>query len=254
MNSAHWDSLAQNFNAEVLQIVDRDLSGVFFEELDQVANGRGTAADLGCGAGSLLPHLGERFEHVYAVDFAPRLLELAERNVEYDNVEYVRCNLASSREMPFEADVTFCVNALIHPRHFIRQKILNSVFRATAPGGSAMVVTPSLESVYNTYQALIRCAERQEESRHQTVRQLNRSFSREVLSPVEGIVDIGGAQTKCFMLEELLLFMEEAGFELERARRVRFPWSEEIADAPRWLRDPYPWDWLIVARRAGAEN
>ena len=36
-------------------------------------------------------------------------------------------------------------------------------------------------------------------------------------------------------------------YEIEK---IEYAWDADFEDAPRWMQDPYPWDWLIVARKA----
>ncbi len=246
-----WDSLADSFEADVLEIPDEDLHGILVEEIAKLsAGGHGEAADLGCGAGSLLPALEGAFSRIHAVDFAPGLLEQARLRAGSPRICFRKHDLSSGRPLPFTVDVTFCVNVLIHPRHEVREKMIRSVFRTTRKRGRCLVVVPSMEAVLHTYQTLIRIESRAGRARARALRAASRLFGKEVLDPVDGIVDIGTVPTKCYTREEITNFLVDAGFEIERVRRVEFPWSEEIDHAPSWLGAPYPWDWLVVARRA----
>jgi hypothetical protein len=31
--------------------------------------------------------------------------------------------------------------------------------------------------------------------------------------------------------------------------KVEYDWSTEFADPPRWMKDPYPWDWLVLSKK-----
>ena len=249
MNKTSWDSLAGNFEHNVLEIANCDMHSTLKKEITRVAKGRRLAADLGCGAGSLLPLLCRKFSTVYAVDYSTALIQEAQTRVKSPKVQFIRHNLAGDRPLPFAADVTFCVNALINPRHSIRRKIAQSIFNATKKNGLTVIVLPSLESVFHTYHTLIRCQVRQGRKRHQAVRSMNRLFGTEVISPAEGIVTIGSSPTKCFMHEEIKMFLSDTGFEVTKIRRIEYPWTEEITNAPKWLKAPYPRDWLVIARR-----
>ena len=106
-----------------------------------------------------------------------------------------------------------------------------------------------MESVIHVYQSLVRCSVREKEDRRKAVRDITRLYKKEVLSPVEGIVSIGGTPTKCFTREEISIFLSEIGFTVDDILRVEYPWTEDIDDAPRWLKEPFPWDWLIISRK-----
>ena len=252
MNRKHWDTLAETFETSVLEISKMDLNGVLDEEVGRVAKGlksRGVAADLGCGPGSLLPLLSRKFATVHAVDFSTKLLEGAARRCDAPNVRLLQRSLTGDKPLPFKADVSFCVNALISPRAALREKMFGMIRGGTKKGGHGVFVVPSLESLFHAFHALIRCRTREGMPRARALRLADDLFEEEVISPVGGVVDIGSVPTKCFLREELVTVLEDAGFEVERIRRIEFSWEEEIENAPRWLKAPYPWDWLAVAKR-----
>ncbi|MDH4238885.1 MAG: class I SAM-dependent methyltransferase [Phycisphaerae bacterium] len=249
MSKGYWDSLAPCFEQSVMQIAEHDLDSTLKDEIRRVSKGRRLAADLGCGVGSLLPLLCESFTTVYAVDYSAALLNEAQRRVTSPKINFIQHNLAGDKRLPWVADVTFCVNALITAKPSHRRKIGRSVFNATKENGLALIVVPSLESVFHTYHTIVRCNVRDGYKRHQVLRSVNRLFKTEVISPADGIVNIGDRATKCFMREEIITFLSDIGFEVAKVQRVQYPWHEEMTDAPSWLKAPYPWDWLVVARR-----
>ena len=249
MSIKSWNSLASDFEDDVLEIATHDLRGVLKEQVKRAAKGRTTAADLGCGPGSLLPLLCNKFKTVYAVDYAAELLKVAEQRNDFSNVQYLKHDLAGKEALPFAVDVTFCVNTLICKSDSMRHNMGQSLWHATKKKGLCVVVVPSMESVTHVYQTLVRCNERDKMSRSRAIAAMNRIYKKEVLSPVDGIVNIGGAATKCYTREEISIFLSEFGFNVEQILRIEYPWSEEIDHAPRWLKEPYPWDWVVVGRR-----
>lgn len=250
MSVKSWNSLASNFDDYVLEIANHDLHGIINEQIERLVDKGTTAADMGCGPGSLLPLICNRFETVYAVDYADELLRVAKEKNDQKNIKYFCHNLASTTPLPFTADVTFSVNALISDSHVIRKAIAKSLFRTTRKNGYCVVVVPSMESITHVYQALVRCNERKKMDRGKAVRVMNRLYSKEVLSPVDGIVSIGGTPTKCFTREEISIFLSDTGFTVDQALKVEYPWAEEIDDAPQWLGEPHPWDWLVISHKS----
>jgi ubiquinone/menaquinone biosynthesis C-methylase UbiE len=249
MSKASWDSLAPCFEQSVMQIAEHDLDSTLKNEIRRIAKGRRLAADLGCGVGSMLPLLCRNFSTVYAVDFSSALLKEAKRRVTSPNVCFIRHDLAGDKRLPVVADVTFCVNALITDRPSHRRKIARSVLNATKKNGFSLIVVPSLESVFHTYHTIVRCNVKDGYEHSRTLRSVNRLFENEVISPADGIVNIGSSPTKCFMREEIMAFLSDTGFEINKIQRVQYPWHEEMTNAPAWLEEPYPWDWLVLARR-----
>lgn len=249
MSTHYWNSLASDFENDVLEIADHDFRGVLKQQIKHISKGRSTAADLGCGPGSLLPLLCNQFKTVHAVDYAAELIKLARQRYDYKNVEYHVHDLAGKKNLPFAAEVTLSVNALITHNDAMRQNMAKSLWRTTKKNGRCLVVVPSMESITHVYQAMVRCKKRDKMKHSRAVAAMNRIYQKEVLSPVGGIVDIGGTPTKCYTREEIDLFLSDVGFDIEQISRVEYPWSEEIDHAPRWLKDPYPWDWLVIGHK-----
>lgn len=249
MSVKSWNSLASDFENDVLEIATHDLNGVLKEQVECIAKGRPIAADLGCGPGSLLPLIYDKFKKVYAVDYAAELINVAKQRYDFNNIEYLVHDLIGKKRLPFTADVTFSVNALITKSDSDRRHMAKSLCRATKRNGACVVVVPSMESVTHAYQAMVRCKVRDKMNHNRALAAVNRIYNKDVLSQVGGIVSIGGTPTKCYTREEIAIFLTDAGFDVENILRIEYPWSEEFDNPPRWLKAPYPWDWLIIGRK-----
>ena len=77
MDRNYWDSLADCYEEDLLEIAREDRAGALGEELAALGGAGISVADLGCGPGSLLPLLTRHFGKVIAVDYAPQLLKRA---------------------------------------------------------------------------------------------------------------------------------------------------------------------------------
>ena len=64
-----------------------------------------------------------------------------------------------------------------------------------------------------------------------------------------GIVALDGVATKHYLREELEVTLRVLGLEPIDTRKVEYAWSTEFDEAPSWLQAPYPWDWMVVARK-----
>ncbi len=68
-------------------------------------------------------------------------------------------------------------------------------------------------------------------------------------SLAEGLVPIDGVETKHYMSPEIERDLAEVGIRVLKMERVNYGWHTEFDAPPRWMRDPYPWDWLVVGQK-----
>ncbi len=43
--------------------------------------------------------------------------------------------------------------------------------------------------------------------------------------------------------------MWEGPFRVDALDKIEYRWKTEIKQPPKWLGEPYPWDWMLVATR-----
>ncbi len=245
----YWNSLAETYGRDLLEIVHEAGAGVLRDEIARFAAPEHRVADLGCGPGSLLPFLSKHFREVVAVDYAEELLDAARRRCGERNVTFHRHDLSSGKELRLEVEVACCVNALIDPDRRKREMMVRTVASSVAAGGTVVIIVPALESVFHVYHSLLRCRRRQGSPAGLTEKQAERDLAAEVDSLAGGIVRVGGVPTKYWMREEIAGALEDHELMVKRMRRVEYAWKEEIDDPPAWLLKPQPWDWLVVAQR-----
>jgi len=249
VDEQYWDDMAERFEGGVLEIAGVDLEGVLAEEIKRLRWAGRTAADLGCGPGSLLPQLAEAFVHVEAVDYSQELLDKARLRHARPNVRFHRADLIEGGLRGMQVDVVFCVNVLLVPKRGKLEKIVKAVRGALKPGGHAVFVVPSFESVLHVHESLARCRRKDGAPAGLSRKKAEKALHKAVHSFVEGVVDISGVLTKHWTQTDLEGVLEDGGFEVERVRKVPFPWDEELTRPPEWLDRRRPWDWLAVARR-----
>ena len=249
MNQRYWDKLARSFSEDVIELAKEDRNGVLLEELNKVASKRKTVTDLGCGPGILIPELIKRFKSVCAVDFSKKLLALAVDRYPNEKISYLQADLTQSIEPACPSDVTVCSSVLILSSRKKRRRVMESIVRFTRKGGTVIVTVPALESCIHVYQTLIRLRKELGGDNGVSRSEARRQFVAEVPSVLDGNVSIRGVPTKHWMQDEITQHITDAGLTVERVRRVEFHWESEIDSPPEWLDAPFPWDWLIVARR-----
>lgn len=246
MDRNYWDSLADCYEENLLEIAREDRCGTLSEELKALGGDGIRVADLGCGPGSLLPLLARHFEEVIAVDYARQLLDRARQRCRSRKVSYACHDLSRGSELPFQVEVVCCINALIDPDRGRRLGMLRSLRSAMRKQAMAIIVVPAFESVFHVYHTLRRIRERSGTPEGLSAEEAERLLKGEVRSFSDGVVRVGGVPTKYWFREELIAALAEQDLRVRRIRRVEYPWSEEIENSPRWLEGMRPWDWLVV--------
>jgi 2-polyprenyl-3-methyl-5-hydroxy-6-metoxy-1,4-benzoquinol methylase len=250
MDERFWDQMASHYETEIFSALASDRDGVFAERFNKHTRRGDTVCDFGCGVGRFVPLAACRAKKVYAVDFSQDLLDVAQgEHGQVKNVEFQRRDLTAGRPRICKADVGLCVNVLIMPERERRDAILANVRRNLQPGGLLLLVTPSLETALLTYHRIIEWHLREGDSYRDAARSAAESARDEVASIAEGIFKIQGTPTKHFLREEAHLMLHEHRFEPIETVKIQYAWQDDLADAPRWMQQPYPWEWLFVARR-----
>ena len=65
----------------------------------------------------------------------------------------------------------------------------------------------------------------------------------------QGVVEINGVPTKHYLEEELKVILDSVNFDVLSISKVEYDWDNEFDSPPEWMKDPYPWDWLVIARK-----
>ena len=254
MDRSYWDRLAPLYDQEVLSSFDADLSGIIGRRLDALGGTRKTVLDLGCGVGKYLRPLSERFGRVLGVDHSEELLKIAERDHGHlKNVELRRLDASKVRSVPgMRADVVVCANVLIMADADLREAILKAAKRSMARGGRLFLVVPSLESALLAHRRLVQWYDRDGSDDAETEAEEDgfAPSKRACRDLLRGVIRIDGVPTKHYLAEELNLMLRDRGFRILHLDKVSYGWDSEFSDAPRWMRDPFPWDWMVVAQRS----
>jgi len=247
MDTDYWNRGIKDYDQEVLDSITADREGVILSRLEQYARKEKLAADFGCGVGNYVSALARRFKHVYAIDFATRLLNIAQERCDESNVRWMQGDLATSKFHMRRAHFGVCQNVLISPERRKRRAILKNISRHLVRGGHLMLLVPSTESAIYANQRLVEWNRREGLRGKQLTREVE--APRNTLELVDGLFGRDGVPTKHYLKEEAGMMLERMNFEPLSIDKVEYDWDSEFADPPPWLRDPYPWDWLVVAGR-----
>ena len=119
--------------------------------------------------------------------------------------------------------------------------------------GHLVLVVPSLESALYTDYRLIDWNLRSGMSPGNAVRsgfRPNKGMNIPRLR--QGIVKIDDIDTKHYLKEELIVLLENRGMRVIEIEKIEYSWETEFDQPPRWMKEPFPWDWLCVAGKKGS--
>jgi SAM-dependent methyltransferase len=251
MNRTYWNRMAARYETEIFSVLKHDRAGLIAEKARRFGDKKQTASDIGCGPGYFLPMLSRLFRKVHAVDISSRNIAKARAaGARLPNVDYQTADLAAPGVRLPRADFALCVNAAIAPSLAHRNRMLDVTCRHLRPGGHLVLVVPSLESAFLTDFRLIECNLRNGMRPGSAVRSgfgANPKAGR--VRVHEGVLRIDKVETKHYLQEELLILLQSRGMRTLEIEKIEYPWTTEFTHAPRWMRSPFPWDWLVVARK-----
>ena len=250
MNRAYWDDLAESYDEQIFSVLGHDREALLAGLIDRFAAPDATAADLGCGPGQITPLLARAFGEVHACDLSDALLDQARAAcAAQDNVHFHRCDLSDLSCAPHPpADFVLCVNVILSASLEHRERLWEQVTQLVARGGTLVLVLSSHESaLYTNFRRLdwhVRAGLDAEDAiRHSLARTGN------VPQLEHGVRGIEGVKTKHFLREEIMVQLADRSLHVESVEKLRYGWEVEFPDPPDWLGSPYPWNWLVVARR-----
>ncbi|MCW5906227.1 MAG: class I SAM-dependent methyltransferase [Chitinophagales bacterium] len=242
MDKQYWEKVAPDNDNQIFDVLKNDKQQKIVAHISSIASREKTVMDVGCSVGKWLPLLSASFKKVYAVDIADKYIELAKaNNAHLENVEYIRTDFSKARSKFPVCDAAVCINAILTPSYKKQINFFNNLSRVVRKGGNLILVVPSLESALYSEAMLCRWDFSDGKKKPGTKR-----HKGDVL---HGAIDIDGMPTKHFLREELAATLTLEGFEVQATEKIEYTWESEFTNPPSWLKAPYPWDWLVVAKK-----
>src|SRR5687768_11720324 len=247
MDRKYWEDIASSYNEEIFDVLRNDTSGVIISAIRQLASKDKNVIDIGCAVGKWLPLLASNFKNVIAADISAANLEIARENCkEFSNIEYVRMDMSARKQKIIACDTAVCINAILTSSEKKRINFFKSLSRCLVTGGELVLVVPSLES--SMYTSIIR--KRWKVDKESRGSNSPRTAIKKLKNLKQGNVEIDGVPTKHYLESELELLLYLEGFTIDTIEKVEYSWKTEFIKPPKWLKHPYPWDWMCVARKA----
>jgi len=247
MDRNYWEKIAPNYEDEIFDVLQNDKSGKIAAAIKKIASQKKSVIDIGCAVGKWIPLLAKSFGQVIAADISATNLKIAkEKYVALDNVEYLRTDMSGNSLTVTPCDAAICINAILTDSLKKRINFFHSLSMCLNKGGDLVLVVPSLES--KLYTNII--ASRWNVDNDNKVKIASSKKALELANNIKyGVTDIDNVPTKHYLKEELKLLLTLEGFEVKQIEKIKYNWTTEFHNAPEWLKGPYPWDWLCVAKR-----
>ena len=250
MDKDYWDSMAGAYEEEILSVLHNDARGLIKERLLRLASKKASVADVGCGIGHFLPLLSKNFGKVYANDISGELLKRARRDHGHRvNIEFLPGDISIvSKKIP-RVDCVVSVNALIASSLAAREGIFKAIASRLKPKGHLILVVPSLESMLLVDIRFLQWKRRTGVIPQKALRSTYPSDPSGDNKMRQGIIAIDGVATKHYLKEELEMILSSHKLDILEITKIKYGWDSELEHPPAWMQAPYPWDWLVMARR-----
>lgn len=253
MDVNYWNEFAHEYDDHVIDAFTYGRSKTVGQQVKRFASPEKDVADFGCGPGKMLPYLSEKFRSVYGFDFSDKLLESAhKRCADLKNVHIAQADLTLPVDHLPMVDVIVSLNAVLMPDPEMRMNFLRGMASRLKPGGHLILNVPSVESLLYSYFRETEWWRKLGNPPREAEALVDASYIIQPDKTAQGIFIRGTEPTKHYLREELIVLgQQEMGLEVLDVLKMEYDWATEMEDdhVPEWMGDPYPWDWILVAKK-----
>ena len=247
MNRTYWEKIASDYDDEIFDVLQNDKKAIIRSAIKKLSSPDKTVIDIGCAIGKWLPVLSPAFKKVYAVDISAKNLEIAKKNYpQYTNIEYLRIDMSGKKAKVPRCDFAICINAILSTSLKKRNTFFQSISSCVKKNGHIILIIPSLESylfsgiVANQWKIDKTLLEKKLSGKEALGKWNNIK---------QGNADIDNVPTKHYLKEELILLLSQEGFVVGNFQKIEYDWNTEFIKPPSWLKEPKPWDWMVIAKK-----
>ncbi len=247
MKRSYWEKMATAYGEEIFDVLHNDKKALIRSVISQHASKNKTVIDIGCAIGKWLPVLSPAFKKVVALDISAKNLKIAQQLYpQYKNVQFLRADMSGKKTKVPQCDFGICINAILTPSVKDRNIFFQSLSACVKKGGRIVITIPSLESWLFT--SLVQKQYNIDRSVFPATKNAKEAL-RKWNNIRQGNADIDDVPHKHYLKEELQLLLNDAGFTSEKFQKIEYNRDTEFIKAPKWLKEPRPWDWMVVARK-----
>ena len=241
----HWNKIGASYNQQIFDVFASDKKKILPKFLKKQRNPKATAIDFGCGNGKAFPLLAPLFKELIAADISEELLNQA-KATRYKNVKFLQADLAKPNVSLPSVDFIFSCNVIMLPEPQRNYQMLTNIHQSLKPGGNALLIVPSTESILFAGWRLIDWYRREGVAPKDIDASELSYFTGGKHEIVQGIFYIDGVATKHYSREELEVIVSQSGLTVTSIEKIEYDWSTEFDEPPAWMKEPLPWDWLVV--------
>ncbi|HEY6062516.1 MAG TPA: hypothetical protein VIV35_02845, partial [Chitinophagaceae bacterium] len=165
---------------------------------------------------------------------------------QYKNVEYLRADMSGKSTNVPKCDFGICINAILTSSLKDRTIFFRSLSACVKKGGRIVITIPSLESFLLT--SIIQQQWKIDKDLFPATKNAKEALKK-WNNIRQGNADIDEVPHKHYLKEELQLLLTKEKFIAEDFQKIEYNWDTEFRKPPKWLKDPRPWDWMVVARK-----
>jgi len=242
---AHWNKIGSSYQEEIFDVFRSDRLKLLPKILQKYYNTSHRAIDFGCGTGRAFEYLSPNFKSVFGVDISDSLLALASRS-EFKNITLKQHDL--TKPLRASADFGFCCNVVMLPEAEKSMAMLRTIRKSLKPDGTAIFVLPSLDSALYSAWQLIEWYKKENVDADQIPADELSIIKAKKTDLVDGIVYIDGVPTRHYSASQLEVWFTKAGLKITAIDKIEYDWDSEFSSPPKWMKEPYPWDWLVECK------
>lgn len=246
MDRKYWEKIAPAYNTEIFDVLKNDNKGIIVSTITRLSDQEKTIIDIGCAIGKWLPVLSPLFNKVYAIDISIENLNIAKKLYPgLTNITYSRVDMSNPKATIKPCDVGLCINAILTDSLKKRNVFFNNLKKCVKKNGYLVLVIPSLESSLLT--SIIRQKWDPDKDAHLFISK--KKNNQQFKNMLHGNAEIDNVPTKHYLKEELELLLKNEGFTAEEFHKIEYEWNTEFMKPPKWLKEPRPWDWMVLAKK-----
>jgi SAM-dependent methyltransferase len=245
---SHWDKIGDNYNAEIFDVFKSDVKKKLPLYFSRHAGKSKSVIDFGCGNGKSFSYLAPLFGKILAIDISQELLNQAKQRPN-QHISFRRMDLSRRNIKLPPADFLFCCNVVMLPALEKNVIMLKNISAALKKKASAVVVLPSLESALFSSWRLIDWYKREGVTPEEIASDELHYFKGKKTAIIQGIIYIDKVPTKHYSASELEVLFANAGLKITTLDKVEYDWNSEFQSPPKWMKAPYPWDWLVECKK-----